>query len=101
MMIPDNKIKQPDAITYAKVWDILKSGAKVKLTISKFQLKTIKRMVSKTKDMDAGYKLLNPTRAKLLYTVNEVSGSVEMITLTIVLKQFNSNYTSLLEETHG
>lgn len=84
--------------TYANIWEQLKAKPSgVVLTISKYHVKTIKRMLSKHKDVDVAYKLLNPMRAKLLYKVTPVEGSPELVELTVILKQYPSNYGIILE----
>lgn len=83
---------------YAQLWAMLKGGNTLRLRVHRSYLASVKRMISKTKDMDKAYKLLNPERAILSYTVTACTDAPLEVTLTVTLRQHPTNYTALLED---
>lgn len=84
-----------NGLTYAQIWDAVKRGSAVKITVSRFNIPSIKRMISKHKDGDAEYKLMNPYKARLNFSIIAKDG--ELHTLKIELKQYPSSKSLLLE----
>ena len=83
-----------NALAYAELWALIKKGSTVKITVSKYNIPSIKRMISKHKDEDREYKLLNPYRARLIYKILATNG--ELQTMEVKLKQHATAPSTIL-----
>lgn len=84
-------------VNYAELWNALKEGKSIRIVCTASKAYSIRRMVSKHKDNDKAYKLLNPTRAKIRVKVTPIVNTPN-VELLLGLSHFYTNFSILMED---